>query len=303
MPLLVSAPKTVVHTTDVKIDEFFGGASCNPCNGDISFAYVVAQPDFAEEWQTPAFDEYTIVIKGEVNIEHSHGSPVKVCAGQAVFMPKGERVRWVIGSSGAEYVPVCLPAFSPANCFREEEGIARPDHDAHTAIYHLVQVPLWEECKVNGKTYYPPTYQQDGFTHATADPSKLLGVANHFYKPVRADWKCLKMTRSSLAAAGITLKFEDPSPVGAIPALTPSLSGGLRFPHIFGGIPTNGVVIDERVVYRGPGGEYVGIEGLCGMSKGEVEQLWREYSIKRAALLAAGAATVLAVGLWLTRRL
>ena len=48
-----------------------------------------------------------------------------------------------------------------------------PGH-RHKTIYHLVQTPLWEECKASGTTYYPPTYEADGFTHATADPSKLL---------------------------------------------------------------------------------------------------------------------------------
>lgn len=293
MPVLVTAATTVVETKEVKINEFFGGASCNPCNGDISVAHVVAKPNFAEEWQTPAFDEYTLVLKGDVTIEHSHGAPVKVSAGQAVFMPKGERVRWVMGASGAEYVPICLPAFSPANCFREEGGVKPPEHNSHTDIYHLVQTPLWEECKRTGATYYPPTYAEDGFTHATADPSKLLGVANHFYLSVKSDWKCLKMTRGTLAAAGITLKFEDPSPVGTTPALTPTLSGGMRFPHMYGGIPSKGVVVEERDVFRGPGGEYLGIDGLCGMNAEETAACWRDATTKRLA--AAAAAVVVGV--------
>ena len=57
MPRVVSAPTTVVKTKDVAINEYFGGASCNPCNGDISFALVKAQGGWAEEWQAPAFDE------------------------------------------------------------------------------------------------------------------------------------------------------------------------------------------------------------------------------------------------------
>jgi uncharacterized protein (DUF952 family) len=283
MPVLVTKPTTVVEIPGVKINEFFGGASCNPCNGDISVAHVIAQPGFAEEWQTPAFDEYTLVLKGEVNIQHTHGATVKVCAGQAVFMPKGERVRWVMGSEGAEYVPIALPAFSPANCFREEHGVAPPLHDSHTDIYHLVQVPLWKACTESGETYYPPTYQQDGFIHATADPSMLLGVANHFYKSVVSDWLCLRMTRATLAAAGITLKFEDPAPVGTTPALSSEQSGGERFPHIFGGIPPS-TVVGASVVYRGPDGEYLGIEGLCGMDKQGVEALWRSHKSKQSKL-------------------
>lgn len=148
-------------------------------------------------------------------------------------MAKGERVRWVFHEA-AEYVPICLPAFSPANCFREEPPTPPASHDSHFDIYHLVQKPLWEACKANGTTYYPPTYEEDGFTHATADPSKLIGVANHFYKSVRAEWICLKMTRHTIASAGITLKFEDPSPVGTTPALSTAQSGGERFPVTHG---------------------------------------------------------------------
>jgi len=87
---------------------------------------------------------------------------------------------------------------------------------------------------------------------------------NHFYKDVVADWLCLKMTRATLAAADLTLKFEAPAPVGATAPLTPELSGGERFPHIYGGIPAaGGVVVEERAVARAEDGTYLSIEGLC----------------------------------------
>lgn len=261
MPRLVTAPVTVVETPEVKINEFFGGASCNPC-GDISFAQVQAKAGFKEDWQSPAFDEYVLVLKGKVTIEHSHGEAVEVAAGQAVFLAKGERVRWVFHED-AEYIPICLPAFSPSNVYREEAGDTPPHHDKHTDIFHLVQKELWEKCKESGETYFPPTYAEDGFTHATADPTKLLDVANYFYQDVVADWLCLKMTRATLASANMTLKFEDPSPVGKKPALTTEMSGGERFPHIYGGIPATGVVVQEYVVNRSEKGEYLSIEGLC----------------------------------------
>ena len=47
-------------------------------------------------------------------------------------------------------------------------------------VFHLVQVSLWEESLESGSIYYPPTYEQDGFTHGTSNPNKLLNVANHF---------------------------------------------------------------------------------------------------------------------------
>jgi len=296
MPIKVCAPVTVVETGEVKIDEYFGGASSNPCHGDISFAKVTAKKGgWAEDWQTPAFDEYTLVLKGKITIESTHNPPVEISAGQAVFLAKGERVRWVF-SEAAEYIPICLPAFSPANCFREEAGVAPPAHDEHTDIYHLVQTPLWEKCKKTGETYYPPTYESDGFTHATADPSKLLGVANHFYKEVKSDWLCLKMTRETIAKAGIVLKFEDPSPVGTTPALNTQQSGGMRFPHIYGGISPS-IVIEERVVFRAADGTYTGIDGLAG------EPAPAATTPALGVMLAVGAAAVgAAVAVALLRR-
>jgi len=293
MVRLVSAPVRVVETDQVKISEYFGGASCSPCPfpvGDISVAHVQVEAGWAEEWQTPAFDEYTLVLQGSVTIETTRGPATRVCAGQAVFLAKGERVRWVF-TERAEYVPICMPAFSPDNCFRDEAGAAPPTHESHDSIYHLVQKQLWEACKASGETYYPPTYTEDGFTHATADPSKLLDVANHFYKSVRAEWLCLRLTRESVASAGITLKFEDPSAVGGTPALNTAQSGGARFPHIYGGIPPS-IVIEERAVSRAADGSYLSIAGL-------VDQLapppTAPHNIGR--VLAAAAAVVCLVGL------
>ena len=69
--------------------------------------------------------------------------------------------------------------------------------------------------------------------------------------------------RETIASAGITLKFEDPSPVGTTVALNSEQSGGFRFPHIYGGIPPTGVVFEERVIKRAADGTFEGIEGLC----------------------------------------
>ena len=88
-------------------------------------------------------------------------------------------------------------------------------------------------------------------------------MANYFYRDVSSEWLCLKMTRATLESAGITLKFEDPSPVGNKKALSTAESGGERFPHLYGGIPPAGVVVAEYPVRRSPSGAYVAIDGLC----------------------------------------
>lgn len=262
MPRVLEANHVVV-TDDVDIAEFAGNASDGQAG--VSVAHVKAKGGWAEEWQTPEFDEYVVVIKGSFSIETAHAPPVVASAGQGLFLAKGERVRWVFPEGGAEYVPICLPAFSPANVHREEGPDAKPPtHDAHFDIYHLVQEHIWDAAKASGETYYPPTYAEDGFTHATADPQYLLEVGNHFYKDVKASWRCLKMSRATLAAANCTLKWEWPSPVGTTKPLSAEQSGGERFPHIYSGIPTTGgVVVSEHAVKRGDDGSFLAIEGVC----------------------------------------
>jgi uncharacterized protein (DUF952 family) len=148
--------------------------------------------------------------------------------------------------------------------FREDcDGTStQPAHDKHETIYHLAQKSLWDAAVAQGSDYYPPTYHQDGFTHATADPKYLIGVANHFYQSVAGEWVCLHMTRASLSSANVTLKFESPSPVGSTPALDAEQSGGERFPHIYGGIPTkSGVVVAVTPVRRADDGTFLAVDG------------------------------------------
>ena len=101
----------------------------------------------------------------------------------------------------------------------------------------------------------------------TADPKFLLTVGNHFYKDTKApdgsgkpsEWKLLKMTRDTLAAKKIDLKFEWPSPVGDKEEMDKDQSGGERFPHIYAGIPTDGVVVQEFAITRDADGTFTGI--------------------------------------------
>lgn len=114
-------------------------------------------------------------------------------------------------------------------------------HLEHPFLFHLIQKDLWEATKASGRTYFPPTYDQDGFTHATANPDLLLNVANHFYTDVPGDWLCLKMTVESLQAADVRVIFEGTAPVGD---KQPEFAGSddELFPHILGGIPPQAVL-------------------------------------------------------------
>lgn len=76
---------------------------------------------WVEPGQTPEFDEYTVVIKGMLRVESKEGV-MDVSAGQAVMCPKGEWIRYSTpGEDGAEYIAVCLPAFSMDTVHRDDE--------------------------------------------------------------------------------------------------------------------------------------------------------------------------------------
>jgi mannose-6-phosphate isomerase-like protein (cupin superfamily) len=83
---------------------------------------MVSPEGWVEPGQRPEFDEYTVVLKGTLRVESEEGS-VEVGAGQAVVAPAGEWVRYSSPETGgAEYVAVCLPAFSPQAVHRDVEA-------------------------------------------------------------------------------------------------------------------------------------------------------------------------------------
>ena len=134
----------------------------------------------------------------------------------------------------------------------------------HPYLYHLVEEARWRQVTAAGEqaVYYPPTYQQDGFTHATANLSKLLQVANHFYTAIPGAWLCLKMTTASIEATGPKVVFEERAPVGDTSADFDDTDDEL-FPHIYGGIRSDGV-LDVYPVERDAEGNFLAITGLTG---------------------------------------
>lgn len=133
-------------------------------------------------------------------------------------------------------------------------------HMAHEFLFHLVQADLWSDAVANSAVYYPPTYKQDGFTHGTANPEKLLVVANHFYQGVPGEWLCLRMTVESLAATGVAVVFEGTAPVGDQPADFDPDNTEL-FPHLQGGIHPDAVLYTHAVERDGSGG-FLSVEGV-----------------------------------------
>jgi ethanolamine utilization protein EutQ (cupin superfamily) len=85
----------------------------------VSVAHMIAPANWDEPFQTPDFDEITLVLKGSVIVDHESG-PITAKAGQSILTGAGERVRYSCGPDGAEYVAVCLPAFAPDTVNRED---------------------------------------------------------------------------------------------------------------------------------------------------------------------------------------
>ncbi|MGH9535666.1 MAG: cupin domain-containing protein [Terriglobales bacterium] len=119
MPEPIPAPAVIpaVGSPPKRIEEFFGRVK----GGDaaVSIARMVSPSGWAEPGQTPEFDEYTVVLRGALQVESTAGV-LRIAAGQGVLVRRGEWVRYSTpGSEGAEYIAVCIPAFAPAAAHRD----------------------------------------------------------------------------------------------------------------------------------------------------------------------------------------
>jgi ethanolamine utilization protein EutQ (cupin superfamily) len=120
MPTFIPGPTqiTAVGNKPKIIQEFIGRV--NSKTTAASVAHMRSPSGWVEPGQTPEFDEYTIVLKGMLQVE-SQGNTQAVRAGQAIMTHKGEWVRYSTPEpDGAEYIAVCLPAFSPETVHRDE---------------------------------------------------------------------------------------------------------------------------------------------------------------------------------------
>lgn len=119
MPTLIPQPTEVAAAGNKPkiIREYIGRV--NSDTQALSIAHMQSPPGWVEPGQTPEFDEYTIVVRGTLRVEHERGA-IEVNAGQAVIAHRGEWVRYSTpGSEGAEYIAVCVPAFSPESVHRD----------------------------------------------------------------------------------------------------------------------------------------------------------------------------------------
>ena len=111
-PALIAAP----GEPPKRIEEFVGRV--NSRTDTVSIARMTSPPGWEEPAQAPAFAEYTVVLHGLLRVEHDGGF-VDVRAGEAIVTHAGERVRYSTPGEGAEYMAVCLPAFSPETVNRD----------------------------------------------------------------------------------------------------------------------------------------------------------------------------------------
>jgi mannose-6-phosphate isomerase-like protein (cupin superfamily) len=121
MPRLIEQPTVIpsVGSRPKRIQEFAGRV--NSGHENVSVAWMVSPEGWTEPGQRPEFEEITVVLKGALQVDHENGSMV-VRAGQAIVAEPGEWVRYSSPEpGGAEYIAVCLPAFSPDTVQRDEE--------------------------------------------------------------------------------------------------------------------------------------------------------------------------------------
>jgi mannose-6-phosphate isomerase-like protein (cupin superfamily) len=119
MPKLIPTPTRIIAAGNKPklIDEFVGRV--NSGDSQVSIAHMRSPGGWVEPGQTPEFDEYTLVLRGQLRVTHRDGA-IDVGAGQGIIVRVGEWVQYSSpAAEGAEYIAVCLPAFSPQTVHRD----------------------------------------------------------------------------------------------------------------------------------------------------------------------------------------
>ena len=116
MPTLIGGPTKIPVPGNKMVEEYVG--EVNTSTGQVSVAHMHSPAGWSEPGQRPDFDEYTIVLTGVLRVEYE-GGVLDVRSGQAVIANKGEWVRYST-PEGAEYIAVCVPAFTMERVHRDE---------------------------------------------------------------------------------------------------------------------------------------------------------------------------------------
>jgi len=120
MPVKIPSPAVIESAGNKpkRIEEYAGRV--NTGEERLSIARMQSPAGWREPGQRPEFDEYTLVLKGCLQVESENAS-MQVCAGEAVLVKAGEWVRYSSPGSDCDYIAVCLPAFSPETVHRDGE--------------------------------------------------------------------------------------------------------------------------------------------------------------------------------------
>ena len=119
MPKKIKFP-TIIESVGNKpkiIKEYIG--LVNSKTDDLSIAHMTSPAGWKEPGQKPDFDEYTIVLEGELKVE-TDNETIYVSAGQGIVTISGEWIRYSTPKKTTEYIAVCLPAFSPGTVHRDK---------------------------------------------------------------------------------------------------------------------------------------------------------------------------------------
>jgi ethanolamine utilization protein EutQ len=121
MPTFIQSPAAIQAAGDKpkSIEEFVGHVGSN--TSTLSVARMKSPEGWREPGQTPEFDEYTVVLRGMLRVETRTNS-FDINEGQAIIAHRGEWVRYCTPKpNGAEYIAICVPAFSPQSVHRDSE--------------------------------------------------------------------------------------------------------------------------------------------------------------------------------------
>ncbi|HET53675.1 MAG TPA: cupin [Ignavibacteria bacterium] len=120
MPIKINKP-TIIEAAGSKpkiIEEYFGRV--NSDSNDVSIARMKSPAGWVEPGQRPEFDEYTVVLSGELNVKTEDENIIIVKAGEAILTKKSEWIQYSTPKEETEYIAICHPAFSPETVHRDE---------------------------------------------------------------------------------------------------------------------------------------------------------------------------------------
>lgn len=121
MPTHIPRPTVVQAAGNIPktIREYIG--QVNSGTAEVSVAHMSSPSGWEEPGQRPEFDEFTVVLRGTLRVATESGDTIDVSAGEAIIAHKNEWVRYSTpGADGADYIAVCLPAFSPEKVHRDD---------------------------------------------------------------------------------------------------------------------------------------------------------------------------------------